>query len=503
MGGGQRTTQLTHQPLFCWILCACAHVVLVVLTSRPGHASDVLLQWTVPPERNVAGYRVYAGNAPRTYDTSRDVGLLSNATVAGVVHNLYSGVQPGVSYYLAVTAYNTGRVESAYSNEKVLTLSTATPPRADAGPDQVGEVDELLPLGAAADPGVNYLWIQTTGPPATLSSQTSSQPDVRGDTAGTYTFTLIAYDAQGLAAQDTVTVVLTGFGPTPTPTAAAGPSATNTPGASMPSPSPTPSATPQRSGVRLYLTALPPSYHPMQPQGQWEIAPGTQVLWSPSPGGVFGNALRQEAASTPVDIGLLWAISEPLADVQFTSASTLSWGIETAAQQDDAELYWHVHLGVLAGASDSVRCTLLDNYREAPGRGTPWPISPQGLGPAQPVPLNDCGGTPPQPGDRLAIELGYVAHNLLTAPLYGFLDYGTTDSDVVPGQPGGAPWVDFLDATLRFVGQPTDTAVPPRLLVGRPAAILETRSQRCRPALGGETASADGSCTASRGDPLR
>jgi hypothetical protein len=210
------------------------------LTPRVCDAYDILLRWTVPSS-DVNGYRVYAGTASRVYETPRDVRKLSNATLNGVVHYVYGGLETGVSYYFAVTAYNASPMESDYSNEKVVALNAATPPRADAGLDQFAQVHDFLTLGSHADPGINYFWTQNSGPPATVSAQTSSRTGFRGDVAGTYTLTLIAYDAQGLAAEDSVTVVLTGSARPSTPTVSAPPTPT-TPAALVPPPTPTPSA---------------------------------------------------------------------------------------------------------------------------------------------------------------------------------------------------------------------------------------------------------------------
>ena len=104
-----------------------------------GQGVSVVLRWTAPNQPGIAGYRVYRGAASGKYGSPLDVGLLAHSTLGGVVYCLYPNM-PGGRSYVAVTTYNAARVESAYSNEKVIDVTSATPPRADAGPDQTGTV---------------------------------------------------------------------------------------------------------------------------------------------------------------------------------------------------------------------------------------------------------------------------------------------------------------------------------------------------------------------------
>ena len=96
----------------------------------PCHAYDLLLRWTIPPDSDIKGYRVYVGAASRTYDPPLDVG--SPDTLDGDVYYLYRNLREGSVYYVAVTAYNAAGVESDYSNEKVVDLSSLAPPPVDS-----------------------------------------------------------------------------------------------------------------------------------------------------------------------------------------------------------------------------------------------------------------------------------------------------------------------------------------------------------------------------------
>ena len=69
------------------------------------------------PLTDLAGYKVYVGTATGVYGNSIDVGM---ATQSGntVTYSL-SGLTPGQTYYIAITAYDIDNNESPYSNEVI------------------------------------------------------------------------------------------------------------------------------------------------------------------------------------------------------------------------------------------------------------------------------------------------------------------------------------------------------------------------------------------------
>jgi len=84
---------------------------------NPGQARGVIvpsqygavLNWNPSPSPGVAGYRIYYGKASRNYTSSV---LLGN-----VATNTVSSLTSGVTYFFAVTAYDTNGMESGFSNE--------------------------------------------------------------------------------------------------------------------------------------------------------------------------------------------------------------------------------------------------------------------------------------------------------------------------------------------------------------------------------------------------
>jgi hypothetical protein len=111
-------------------------ILIVGLIARLGAAAivevaSVTLAWDPPVEDTdgtplvlIGGYKIYCGTASRAYSTVIDVGSVTTATV--------TNLPTGVTYFFAVTCYNTAGDESAFSEELTWT------PDAGAGP-------ELLP----------------------------------------------------------------------------------------------------------------------------------------------------------------------------------------------------------------------------------------------------------------------------------------------------------------------------------------------------------------------
>jgi hypothetical protein len=70
--------------------------------------ADVSLAWDPSISPNIAGYKVYVGNASRTYGSPITIGNQTTYTVMGLGPN---------TYYFAVTAFDVAGNESDFSNE--------------------------------------------------------------------------------------------------------------------------------------------------------------------------------------------------------------------------------------------------------------------------------------------------------------------------------------------------------------------------------------------------
>jgi len=94
--------------LFCFFILLLV-LSVATLSVRGAEGAQVTLAWDQTSDAAAIGYRLYWGTESRQYALLADVG---NAT-SEVVSNL----QDGVTYYFAVTAYDTRGNDSAYSNE--------------------------------------------------------------------------------------------------------------------------------------------------------------------------------------------------------------------------------------------------------------------------------------------------------------------------------------------------------------------------------------------------
>ena len=91
--------------LICLSLCAS---VQALCAATPAFV-NVTLAWNPSPSGGVSGYRVYMGNRSGNYTNMTGVGNSTSITV--------SNLQPGVTYFFAITAFDVFGRESGFSNE--------------------------------------------------------------------------------------------------------------------------------------------------------------------------------------------------------------------------------------------------------------------------------------------------------------------------------------------------------------------------------------------------
>lgn len=83
-------------------------------------AAQAHLGWNASSSPGVAGYKLYYGTSSSVYSQSVDVGNTTSYTV--------TGLDDGKKYYFAAVAYDTGSVQSGYSNEVAYSTPAAPPP---------------------------------------------------------------------------------------------------------------------------------------------------------------------------------------------------------------------------------------------------------------------------------------------------------------------------------------------------------------------------------------
>ena len=87
---------------------ACLVLIITSALSSYDSVAQIKLAWDPNIEPDIARYKVYYGTASRAYGTPIDVGNVTTYTLIGLTQ--------GVTYYIAVTAYDRNN-ESGFSNE--------------------------------------------------------------------------------------------------------------------------------------------------------------------------------------------------------------------------------------------------------------------------------------------------------------------------------------------------------------------------------------------------
>ncbi len=115
-------------------------------------ASYLTLAWDSNTEQDFAGYRVYYGTASRDYVDSIDVGNITTYRLDDLLD--------GVTYFIALTAYDTSGNESDFSHEVSgigITDPTNAPPQ--ASPVNIGPEDGYTEWGCfIATAAYGSLW---------------------------------------------------------------------------------------------------------------------------------------------------------------------------------------------------------------------------------------------------------------------------------------------------------------------------------------------------------
>src|SRR5688572_33479628 len=85
--------------------------ILLIANSPFARATETnpTLEWDPNPEATIAGYNVYIGSSSRNYSRVIDVGLQTSIPLTNLTQ--------GITSFFAVTAYDTERLESPFSDE--------------------------------------------------------------------------------------------------------------------------------------------------------------------------------------------------------------------------------------------------------------------------------------------------------------------------------------------------------------------------------------------------
>ena len=115
--------------LYLYISC----ISLLFCFIPPAISNASLVMWTENTENDVEGYNIYYGTSSGDYTVVVDVG--------NVTEYEFCGVPEGTTYYIALTAYDTGNNESDFSEEVVSTVTEEVICKCEGDFDCDGDVD--------------------------------------------------------------------------------------------------------------------------------------------------------------------------------------------------------------------------------------------------------------------------------------------------------------------------------------------------------------------------
>jgi hypothetical protein len=95
-------------------------LAFVVLFPAPGFAATLQVGWNANTDKDLLGYQLYYGTTAGTYSMVVDVGKVTSYQI--------TGVQSGTTCYVAVSAYDSSRNESALSVVQTVSVPATAPP---------------------------------------------------------------------------------------------------------------------------------------------------------------------------------------------------------------------------------------------------------------------------------------------------------------------------------------------------------------------------------------
>lgn len=202
--------------------------------------------------------------------------------------------------------------------------------------------------------------------------------------------------------------------------------------------------------TRFYLNNATALFVPATTKGAWNTVNSRAFMMGTTKfGGNIAFFNEAETAAGVHSVLVLRGISSPL------QAQTISGHLDViigaAESAADADMYWHLHVWVSQGDSDVVRGTLVTNYLE--NGSNEWPVqgtNPPGVGLQAAINLNPVVAVS---GDRIIVEMGYVARNATVSSRNGRIGIGTQigfTSDPAPDLAVGGINTDLKAGSINF-----------------------------------------------------
>lgn len=198
---------------------------------------------------------------------------------------------------------------------------------------------------------------------------------------------------------------------------------------------------------RFFLNNATAGYTPATIRGSWDATASavTKALGRlPLVTGGTTIGIAETNTTNLWDVLLARFVSDPFElDYSFTTSDTVQWLIGALESNASANDFFHVHIYVTTGDSDTPRGTILTNNIGATEWTTTATARTEG---AKTLSALACSV-----GDRLVVEIGYQAQNTVATSFTGTINYGdgggsasifsagSTGTDLT----GATSWIEF------------------------------------------------------------
>jgi hypothetical protein len=167
--------------------------IIFLFLAQHVFSAQLTIEWDENIETDLAGYVIYYGTSSGNYSSSIDVGNVSHYTL--------TGLQEGLTYYFAVSAYDYSDNESGFSEELMYTLalSNRSPeiPSKPSGPTNGYLNSSYSYSTSSSDPDEDLLTFQFDWGDGVTSSWASSSQTHSWASPGNYCVKAQAKDSTG------------------------------------------------------------------------------------------------------------------------------------------------------------------------------------------------------------------------------------------------------------------------------------------------------------------
>ncbi len=180
---------------------------LFILNPHSAFAGTATLTWNANTEADLSGYKIYYGTVSRTGTTPcANAGYTSSINVGNVLTYTFNNLTDGVTYYFAVSAYDTSNNESACSiqQSKVIPAVDVTAPSVSITAPTAGSTvsGSSVAVSANASDNVGVVGVQFKIDGTNLGTEDTSSPysitwNTTSASNGSHTLTATARDAAG------------------------------------------------------------------------------------------------------------------------------------------------------------------------------------------------------------------------------------------------------------------------------------------------------------------